>query len=56
MYEKGMPDLFTLTESLLPKATGHAKSLKLNHQRIPGDQLYTDVHELVEYLTSLTAP
>jgi len=56
MYEKGMPDLFTRTESLLPEATRRAKSLKLNHRRIPGDQLYTDVHELVEYLTSLTAP
>jgi hypothetical protein len=54
-YEKGMADLFTLTESRLPVATGLAKSLKLKHQRIPGDQLYTDVHELVEYLTSLRA-
>ena len=52
-YEKGMPNLFTLTESLLSVSTGRARALKINHQRIPGEELYTDVHELVDYLTSL---
>jgi hypothetical protein len=55
-YEKGMPNLFTLTESLLSVATGRATSLKLNHGRIPGEELYTDIHELVEYLISLKVP
>jgi hypothetical protein len=55
-YEKGMPNLFALTKSLLSVATGRATSLKLNHQRIPGEELYTDVHELVEYLISLKVP
>ena len=49
-YEKGMPNLFSLTESNLTTAIDRAKLLKKTYQRIPGDEPYTDVHELVEFL------
>jgi hypothetical protein len=52
-YEKGMKRIFDLLESVLPTAVNRAKSLKANNQRIPGDELYTDIHELVEFLTSI---
>jgi|SRR5208337_3407771 len=52
-YEKGMANLFALTEPSLPAATCRAQSLKLAHEKIPGNELYTDVHELVKYLTSI---
>jgi len=49
-YEKGMKGLFKLIESNVPAATARAKILKEINQRIPGDDPYTDVHELVEFL------
>jgi RloB-like protein len=51
-YEKGMSNLFEFTEFALETATHRAKLLKQTNQRIPGDELYTDVHELVEFLCS----
>lgn len=52
-YEKGMSNLFEVTESAISVATPRAESLRQNHQRIPGNELYTDVHELVKFLTSI---
>ena len=52
-YEKGMSNLFSLTEANLNIATNRAKLLKQTNQRIPGKDPYTDVHELVEFLHSI---
>jgi RloB-like protein len=52
-YEKGMPNLFEQTECNLTMATDRAKMLKKTFQRIPGNDPYTDVHELVEVLMAL---
>jgi hypothetical protein len=52
-YEKGMTGIFDLLQSYLSTAVSRARSLKANNQRIPGDELYTDIHELVDLLTSI---
>jgi hypothetical protein len=52
-YEKGMTGVFTLLESVLRDALTRAKRLQSRNSKIPGDELYTDVHELVELLTSI---
>jgi hypothetical protein len=52
-YEKGMTGIFGLLQSRLSTAVSRARSLKANNQRIPGDELYTDIHELVGLLTSI---
>jgi hypothetical protein len=52
-YEKGMTGIFTLLESALPDALTRAKMLQSRNSKIPGDELYTDIHELVEFLTSI---
>jgi len=51
-YEKGMPNLFGMTEPALATAIDRASALKRTNQRIPGEELYTDVHELVDRLNS----
>jgi len=52
-YEKGMTGIFDLLQSCLSTAVSRARSLKASNQRIPGDELYTDIHELVNLLTSI---
>jgi hypothetical protein len=54
-YAKGMPNLFDRTEALLSTAIQRATLLKQKFQRIPCDDPYTDVHELVSLLRSLSA-
>jgi RloB-like protein len=54
-YEKGMSDVFQRTEPLLSTAAKRAVLLKETFERIPGDEPYTDVHELVQFLLKLTA-
>lgn len=53
-YEKGSNDVYSRTANLIETATGRAKWLKGNFSRLPGNDAYTDVHELVAHLQSLT--
>jgi hypothetical protein len=52
-YEKGQEGLYKLTQSLLTVATGRAKHLRKRFLRLPGDEAYTDVDELVDILRSI---
>lgn len=52
-YDKGMENLFTQTIQHLDKAKQRGKNLKKCYSRLPGNDPYTDVHELVEILQNL---
>ena len=52
-YAKGAKHLYSLTKARLDLATGRATGLKARNSRLPGEQAYTDVHELVERLVTL---
>jgi hypothetical protein len=52
-YAKGMPNVFDATAPHRSTAVDRATSLKHRFQRLPGDEPYTDVHELVMVLLSL---
>ena len=54
-YEKGKDGLYTLTQGMLTIATGRAERLMNRFSRIPGEDAYTDVDELVSILRSLTS-
>jgi hypothetical protein len=54
-YEKGSAGVFKATESNLEIATDRGVALKARCARIPGDDAYTDVHELVATLRNLKA-
>jgi hypothetical protein len=53
-YEKGNDGLYTLTQGMLPIATKRAEHLRTRFSRLPGEEAYTDVDELVSVLRSLT--
>jgi len=53
-YEKGNDGLYTLTQGVLPIATKRAERLRARFSRLPGEEAYTDVDELVGILRSLT--
>jgi hypothetical protein len=52
-YEKGRYGLYALTQSLLIEATGRAERLKARFSRLPGEDAYTDVDELVSILRTV---
>jgi hypothetical protein len=52
-YAKGMEEVFAKTRSELAIASKRGSKLKLKNSRLPGDEPYTDVHELVETLLGL---
>lgn len=52
-YEKGKEGLYKLTQNFLTVATSRAERLKTRFSRLPGEQAYTDVDELVSVLRSL---
>jgi hypothetical protein len=52
-YEKGMDDTFARTKAYLDVATTRGANLKTRNSRLPGDEAYTDVHELVAALLKL---
>jgi hypothetical protein len=52
-YAKGMEKVFATTRSELAIASTRGSKLKQKNSRLPGDEPYTDVHELVETLLSL---
>jgi len=53
-YEKGNDGLYTLTQGMLTIATERAERLRARFSRLPGEEAYTDVDELVSILRSLT--
>lgn len=54
-YEKGMEDTFSRTKANLLVATQRGRALKNRYSRLPGDEAYTDVHDLVAVLLQLRA-
>ncbi|MCB1423027.1 MAG: RloB domain-containing protein [Nitratireductor sp.] len=52
-YRKGMKGIFQCTEANLEIAIERAKALKATSFRLPGNDAYTDVHELVISLRNL---
>lgn len=52
-YEKAFQGTFNRTESALSIAIQRGKRLKTRYRRLPGDDAFTDVHELVEVLRRL---
>ena len=55
-YTKGMTNVYDNTEPNLSTAVNRAMALKSRFQRIPGDEPYTDIHELVVLLLNLRRP
>ena len=55
-YAKGKEGIYFLTRDLLATATDRAERLKARFSRLPGDEAYTDVHELVALLRALRTP
>lgn len=53
-YEKGNDGLYTQTQGMLAIATSRAERLRTRFSRLPGEEAYTDVDELVSVLRSLT--
>ena len=54
-YEKGNDELYTLTQGMLATATSRAERLRTRFSRLPGEEAYTDVDELVGILRSLSS-
>lgn len=54
-YEKGNKDTFAKTKDRLAVASPRAASLKQRFSRLPGEDPYTDMHELVAALHALKA-
>jgi hypothetical protein len=52
-YAKGMDKVFELTEPYLATASQRGIALKNRFSRLPGNEPYTDVHELVDALLNL---
>jgi hypothetical protein len=52
-YEKGKIGIFSTTADNLTTATNRASRLKQKFSRLPGNDAYTDVHELVAMLRAL---
>lgn len=52
-YEKGMDNTFAVTRPSLEIATQRAARLKERNSRRPGNEPYTDVHDLVAFLLRL---
>ena len=52
-YEKGRDDIYKLTKGNLPIATERSQFLKNHCSRMPGDEAYTDVDELVGILRNI---
>lgn len=55
-YEKGNRGTYAATAEHLPTATQRATALKAQFARMPGEDAYTDVHELVATLRGLKNP
>lgn len=54
-YEKADKDTYSATMANLAVATERATLLKRSFNRLPGEEPYTDVHELVAFLRSFSA-
>lgn len=52
-YDKGSNDIYAKTSRHWDTAYGRASRLKQNFSRLPGNDAYTDVHELVALLRTL---
>lgn len=52
-YSKGARNIFALTKEKLPKAIKHAKQLQQHNRTSGASNPATNMHELIEYLTSL---
>lgn len=52
-YEKGMTEIYAATADNLRTATDRASLLKQRFSRLPGNDAYTDVHELVAMLRDI---
>lgn len=52
-YEKGKDGIYALTQNLLTTATRRAERLKARFLRLPGEEAYTDVDELVGILRTI---
>ncbi len=52
-YQKNANDTYAITENLFGIASERAAALRLRSSLLSGDEAYTDVHELVEFLRSL---
>jgi RloB-like protein len=52
-YEKGQDGIYKLTKENLRVATERAQYLKKHFSRIPGDEAYTDVDEIVGILRAI---
>jgi hypothetical protein len=55
-YEKGQENVFDVTQDALPVAIGRGRMRKERYSRLPGNDAYTDVHELVTFLVQLRKP
>jgi hypothetical protein len=52
-YEKGSKNVFAQTRSHLDLAIQRGATLKKRFNRLPGNEPYTDVHDLVQNLRNL---
>lgn len=52
-YQKNAKDTYSTTKHLLDIATARASALRVHYARLPGNEAYTDVDELVAFLKSL---
>lgn len=52
-YQKGKAGTFAATVEFLELATQRATGLKAQFARLPGNDVYTDMHELVKVLRTL---
>lgn len=52
-YRKGAKNIFELTKAFLPNAIKHAKRLQIHNHKTVSSHPATNMHELIEYLTSL---
>jgi len=55
-YSKGAQNVFALTKEMLPDAIKHAGRLQKHNQETDSNHPATNMHELIEYLTSLNLP
>ncbi|MGD0186894.1 MAG: hypothetical protein ABSC25_16795 [Roseiarcus sp.] len=54
-YGKGRRGMYALTKATLQQARERAAWLKANFNRLPGNEAYTDIHELTHRLVTLRA-
>jgi hypothetical protein len=54
-YRKGQDNIFEITQAALELAIGRAARLKARYSRLPGNDAYTDAHEVVKVLRKLVS-